>query len=172
MPSINRWVQRYSYHPEFMCSLGPDIITWSAGSFWLHDAGNSWNDFYQVKSPLIFRMVGNIFAPKNKVFEVVNIDSNDPNWYAPDIRTPEYIDQDKNRVPEQQTVITKDDFEVREGLLTASMNRDTTNGGDIDNGRNMRGHYIVVELRNDQYQEQVIAYEIKLFDTASEWSNR
>jgi len=170
MPTINRWVTRYSYHPEFMCSLGTEIFSWIAGRAWQHDTGTSWNDFYQAKDPLIFRMVGNIFAPKNKVFETINLETNDPNWYAPDIRTPEYLDQDKNRLSEQVTILEKDDFVVKEGLLTANFNRDTSNGGDLDNGRNMRGHYIVVELRNDQHDLPVIAYEIKIGNDGSEWS--
>ena len=168
-----RWTHRYSFEPDAMCSLGPQILSFNAGSIWLHDIGNKWNSFYGISAPAIFKMVGNIFASKNKVMEVVTLETNDPGWYAPEIVTPEYIDQDKRRVPQQETSITMDDFVSKEtNLLTASINRDTTSSGGLDNGIVMRGHYITVELRNDESDDQVILYEANIYDEASEWSAR
>lgn len=71
------WTSRYSYYPEFGCSLNSTFYTLKYGNIWIHSEGNVRNNFYGTQYNSTVTLVVNDNPSIIKSFKTVNYEGTD-----------------------------------------------------------------------------------------------
>jgi hypothetical protein len=140
----NQWSSYYSYLPDFMCSYGVNIISFSAGSLYTHNTNSVYNNFYGVQYTSIIHTYCNTNPSNIKVFEAISLES-DSVWETT-LETPSG----------QTTTMTSGNYRQKEGFWYTEVLRDDNTPNTsatpaiLPNarwlGNPMRGQYALVKL--------------------------
>lgn len=148
----NKWSSYSSFTSDFGFSLFKDMFTFKNGRLYKHDpAIGTRNNIYGVQYDTVVRIPFSGAEGQVKTFLSLSYESNQLMVTTDDGITTslgqvsELIDSDflKDTLQSGMTVI--DIYDV-EGVYSSSFLRDTSNGGDINNGDVLKGTYVVVEL--------------------------
>lgn len=145
----NQWHGTRSYDGEMFGSAGVDMISFSNGQLYLHEANPVYNNFYGRQYTSKVRAVSNE-GLNNKVYKAIRTWSTS-NWGAP------FIANNKG----QRSILDKFNFSVREGKWYASfkMDMNTVNVQyPIINGNVLRDNVLLVELENDNIEKESLKY--------------
>lgn len=132
---LNKWISRYSYSPESLCSVSNRLISFNGGYLYNHE-NPVYNTFYGQVYDSAIAFPHNEAGNAIKVFESIAIEGDQPDHVH--IRT---------EVPyEQSSDLISTDFQNNEGVLYASIYRDRlspnvsgTPENKLYNGDKMRG---------------------------------
>lgn len=103
----------YSYAPEFMCSMGINIMSFKSGALWTHNTKSTQNNFYGVQYESRIYSIMNADPSKVKVLEAISEECSDV-WHIDKILTPNG----------QESNIVAADFEEKENNQYAFVWRD------------------------------------------------
>lgn len=154
---IGRWQSFYSFTPECYGRIGDDVfVSIDNGQIYLHnnDTPNRCT-FYGVKYKQEIHLVSNVNAKLNKVFNSIEISSNEP-WTLPNDDSI-VITPDSTYPNGMQSKLRLADFEQYEGDWRAPFLRDLLSGGGstpndyyLYNGRELRGRELLMKLENQE----------------------
>ena len=84
--SAKGWTSRYSYQPQFGCSLNSSFYTFRYGDLWEHSVGNIRNNFYGTQYASTITLIVNDNPSVVKSFKTINYEGTD-GWGATYITT-------------------------------------------------------------------------------------
>jgi hypothetical protein len=80
------WTSRYSYKPEFGCSLNNSFYTFKYGDLWLHSQGVIRNNFYDLQYSSTITLIVNESPSVVKSFKTINYEGTD-GWWMTGLKT-------------------------------------------------------------------------------------
>ena len=111
----------YSYTPEYMIGMNNHFYSFSNGQLYKHNANETRNEYYGVKSPSTIKTILNDSPLDNKLFKTITLESSDA--WSVDIVT---------NIAAQSSSITETSFEKKEGEYLAYIRTNgATAGGDL-----------------------------------------
>ena len=111
----------YSYIPEYMIGMNNHFYSFSNGQLYKHNANETRNEYYGVKSPSTIKTILNDSPLDNKLFKTITLESTDA--WSVDIVT---------NVAAQSSSITETSFVKKEGEYLAYIRTNgATAGGDL-----------------------------------------
>ena len=147
-----KWTTFLAFTSDFGVSLFKDLFTFKGGRMYRHDPTLlPRNNVYGVQYKTIFQFVGNAGITEPKSYLGLSYESNQLMVTTSEgIETSlgqvsELIDQDFLKATLDDGV-TQIDVYDQEGIYSSSFLRDMRNGGDINNGDELKGTYILVSL--------------------------
>lgn len=134
-PSIDKWVSRYSFRPEWMSLVGNRLVSFKGGFPYVHNS-TAYNNFYGQSYDSALAFVHNEATNSTKAYTALSVEGD----------TPELVHV-RTEVPNvQSSDIRYDEFEVKEGVKYAPILRDRLSPNDtgtydqkIQTGDRMRG---------------------------------
>lgn len=154
----NKWTSYSSFTSDFGFSLFKDVFTFKAGRLYKHDQTlPNRNIVYGVQYQTSVKFVANANPGQPKTFLSLSYEANQLMVTTDDGITTslgqvsELIDVDFLKDTLTYGMVTVDIYDV-EGVYSASFLRDTSNGGDINNGDVLKGTHIIVELIQENNQ--------------------
>lgn len=139
----NSFEDERSYQPEMWGCLGTLLISFKDGQLYTHD-GDTYNNFYGVQHESSITAVFNENYMQRKAWQSVQQISNTI-WDCPEIYSS--LTSISQLGLKQQSNLVTQDFEIIEGMPTASFFNDTNSIGGLLNGDKLRGFYLVVKFR-------------------------
>ena len=130
-----------SYHPENMCALGTQFVTWKDGQLWTHDS-DTYNNFYGVQYESTITLVFNVAGLQKKTWESITEVASDI-FDCPVI----YTNSESYSGQVQQSSLIESDFKVYEGNPSAAIKRDANSIKGLINGDTLKGNYIAIKFR-------------------------
>ncbi len=130
-----------SYHPEMMCALGTQFVTWLNTDLYTHDS-LTYNRFYYEDYESNITVVFNMNGLEKKTFESLN-EIASTIWDCPLI----YTNVETYSGQRQESSIPEAWFKVLEGNPAASILRDTHSPKGLLNGNFMKGNWLAVKFR-------------------------
>jgi hypothetical protein len=140
---LNRWMLTYMFEPEQYCTSSSDLVSFSAGAPYIHDAKANRCEFYGITYPVAFAVPVKAEADPQAIIVAKGFESEGSatlDWV--------HIRTEKPFV--QSTEILAADFKDAEGKKFAKIHRDrkTPGSGTSDDnwnkGHQMRGEAIMV----------------------------
>ena len=155
-----RWESFYSFVPEFYGTIrDKNMLSFKSGALWKHSSSVvSRCNFYGVQYPCVFEIVSNANPNMIKTFESIEIASNAV-WVT-DLANNYIVSVFKSGAAsrlDMASLLRAADFVEHEGVWRAPFNKDmytsnAINAGssmyDLYNGRDLKGHYISIILKN------------------------
>lgn len=157
----NSWTSFYDYLPDYMGSLGQELITFKNGTPYLHNSGTEYAKYYGVQYRGELQMVFNDQPSESKLYNTIAIEGTTA-WDAPVIEV-------FNGSQTQRSNLVIDDFEQYEGKFRAWFLMDvlTPNvANPLINGDNLRGRYIKVTLFAPQGYSRIFAVDVDVISSA------
>lgn len=158
----DRWVSRYSFHPEYYGSLRNEIVSFVDGKLWLHDVNPLYNNFYGVQYRSRIEFPVNKNPNKDKIFIAIALNSKKV-WYIPQMRT----------VPSElyplgmESMLPKVKFRLIRDKYFSDILRDMntpyviSQAEGLINGRPMTGQNLNIILETDETElNTILAVEI------------
>jgi len=154
-----RWVSFYSFKPELYGSIGDkSFLSFVDGELWKHnDDSADRNTFYTTAYPSGIEIIANEHPEIIKTFEALELVGSQV-WTADDNSNSYVVGIDRSLESADMfkmlSYLRLGDFLEYEGVWRAPFNFDlyTTNGTinnyDLHNGRELKGHYISIRLKN------------------------
>lgn len=140
----NVWSTFYSYVPDYMCSAGVNIISFSDGALYTHNTNSVYNNFYGGQYTSQLWGYCNMMPSNMKVFKALSLES-DTGWDAV-IETPSG----------QTTALIQANFQDKEGFMYSSILMDDNTPNIVPfpvllpnarfEGNPMRGPYALIKL--------------------------
>lgn len=148
----SKWTTFFSFTSDYGLSLFKELFTFKAGKLYRHDPSiTGRNNIYGVQYKTMFKFVANGGDGIPKSYMGLSYEGNQlmittPNGIETSIgQISELIDEDFLKATLDDGMVQIDIYSV-EGIYSSSFLRDTSNGGDINNGDVLKGSFIVVEL--------------------------
>lgn len=110
---LNKWVSRYSYSPESMCSVSNRLVSFSDGNLYSHESA-IFNTFYGQIYDSAIAFPHNEAGNTIKTFESIAIEGD----------LPDHVHVRTEAPYEQSSDLIASDFRNNEGVLYASIFRD------------------------------------------------
>jgi uncharacterized membrane protein len=160
----NRWISFYAHYRQ--TNTGVDFIdnyayidntllSFIDGECYLHNNNNLYNNFYGVQHNSDIVVFSNKGQELIKVFDNINISSNDTNWYSDEITIGEMLSK-----------LYKNHFVEKEKMLYSEFKRNINTPMIINNieyrllnGERLRGDVLKIKLTNDS-KNLVILYSV------------
>lgn len=152
---LGKWSSFYSFIPDFLESVGVDIVSWKDGALYLHESDTvNRGSFYGEDNDMEIEIVSNQDPTNVKTFQSISVKDNSTFELVSDAividteTTVDGIETEKG----QQSDLLKSDFEFIEGNLYASLLRDKlTPNVDIPllDGDYLKGNWMSVRLKID-----------------------
>jgi len=142
-----RWTSRFSYAPDYMGSAFTDVYSWKNGLAYKHGVlvdskgVGIYNNFYGVQYPSQLRMVFNNQPEVNKSFMNVAVQS-DSIWTWDNIVT---TSNQTSRLPAAAFNLD-DGYNKSEDIYYADLLCDTSNGGSLVDGNDLKGNKLFATL--------------------------
>jgi hypothetical protein len=130
-----------SYHPENMCALGTQFISWKDGELYTHD-NSQYNFFHGVQYDSTITLVFNVQGLEKKTWESITEVANTI-FDCPVI----YTNSESFAGQRQETNLSESNFKVYEGNPSAAILRDINSRKGRINGDTMKGNYIAIKFR-------------------------
>lgn len=150
-----------SWHPEYMCTLGTDIVSASGGDLYTHDSP-IYNRFYGVDYPSTITPVFNQAATIKKSFVALTEGAN-VIWECPEIETQV---MSYGTTPQQSNLV-ESDFEDEEGQFNAALLMDSNSIGGVNNGDDLKGKWISIKFSREDASDLVIFDYVELHSLES-----
>ncbi len=71
----NRWKEKLSFHPDFMCQYKDNIVSFQNGQLYVHNSGTQYSTFYGVTTPPEIDVVANMNPSKQKTLMAISEES-------------------------------------------------------------------------------------------------
>ena len=142
-----RWTSRFSYAPDYMGAAFTDVYSWKNGLAYKHGVlvdskgVGIYNNFYGVQYPSQLRMVFNNQPEVNKSFMNVAVQS-DSIWTWDNIVT---TSNQTSRLPAAAFNLD-DGYNKSEDIYYADLLCDTSNGGSLVDGNDLKGNKLFATL--------------------------
>lgn len=146
---INKWTSFRSYNPDCGFSLFANLFTLKDGIAYVHQLGDTRNNFYGQQYKSIFQFTSNILLGQPKTFESISYEANQLMITTEDGITTslgqvsELVDADFLKTVLDDGVTQVNVYD-EEGIYSAGFWRDKS--VDIINGDCLKGSWIVIEL--------------------------
>jgi len=144
----------YNYEPDFMVSMGVDIITFKDGQLWKHNTNPLQANFYGTQHNAEIWTICNAEASNEKTLEAISEETNDA-WSIYEITTPN----------NQTTNLIESDFQEKENMQYAAVWRDENTPNVINpliEGDVMRDRTFLAKLRyNPTEYNKIFAVNFK-----------
>lgn len=147
----NAFEGRRSYEPENWGCLGTLLVSFKDGGCWTHDNPIT-NNWYGIQYESWMKVVFNENPLLKKTFMAISEVSNTI-WDCPEIST---NIRSANTV--QQSNLITQDFSLIEGNYESDLKADQNSPGGIINGDSMKGNFIVVKFRAQDFQTNNFVY--------------
>lgn len=150
--ALNRWTSFADYIPEYMGQSAMVFVSFKNGELWRHNTLDTRNNFFGVQYDSVIRFVANVEPYTVKTFDSLAVDSNEI-WSSPTqgmIR----IEPNQQFPNGMETRLIAAKFRNKEGVFYSDFMRDMNSPNQpspqvaLLEGRKMRGHCLIVELKN------------------------
>ena len=138
-----------SYHPENMCALGTQFISWKDGQLYTHD-NSQYNFFHGVQYDSTITLVFNAQGLQKKTWENIT-EVASTIFDCPVI----YTNSESFPGQRQETSLDESNFTVYEGNPSAAILRDINSRKGRINGDTMKGNYIAIKFRKQNASDLI-----------------
>jgi hypothetical protein len=132
----------YDWHPEWSIGVEEKMVSWKNGELWVHDDRSTYCNFFGVQYDCNITLPFNRNQIEKKGWKGLVQQSN-VIWTCPEIYTQV---MSYGNVP-QESVLTVQDFRLKEGMYHASFRRDSNSVKGINNGDVLKGSYVVIKFQ-------------------------
>lgn len=132
----------FDWHPQWAISANDNIYSWKDGDLYCHDFNSTYCRFYGVAYDCNITLPFNKNQIEKKGWKGLVVQSNTV-WHCPEIYTQV---MSYGNTP-QESVLTVDDFRLKEGMYHASFKRDSNSVKGINNGDVLKGSFIVIKFQ-------------------------
>ena len=157
----NAFTSFYDIHPDMLLCAENKLISWLAGSLYVHDNTSAYNTFYGTAYNAAMQMVYN--KPKGAKKDWVYMGWDAPSgsyWSAPNVG-------DVTTSLGQQSNILSTDLDYREGIYGVAFLRDYNSPGGIPDGDYLKGQWVEVKLTNsDTTFTYLYSFFISMMDSS------
>jgi len=146
---VNMWISFHVFIPDKYTYVGMNLLSFTGGNLYIHNANNTYNNFYGVQHKSIVKTVANLESGKVKVFIALSQESNDV-WSCPEIEIPPSAQYPQGML--SRLLASK--FRRQEGVYYSDLMQDlltpnfATQLDALINGRDLRGHVLIVTMEN------------------------
>lgn len=137
----NSWTSYFDYLPDFMGSLGQELITFKNGIPYLHNSGTDYSNYYGVQYNGELQVVFNQQPSESKLYNTVAIEGTDA-WDIPLITV-------FDGVTTQESSLVASDFDLYEGKYRAWFLMDVLTPNvqnPLFDGDYLRGRYVILNM--------------------------